>query len=172
MTRSSTITAMLAASVVCAISVFAQPSQRLQGKAASAPAASPRAFPAPVNLKVLPGNLTGQQIHDIMDRWTRELGVRCNACHAQDSESVIYSGTSRSTFADDSKPMKEVARLMYTMTDEINVNFVAKVEGSGMPVTCGTCHRGRINPEPFASPSEPEAHHADAPLSPELRPPQ
>ena len=45
--------------------------------------------------------------------------------------------------------MKAVARLMYTMTEEINSNYIAKVEGSGMPVTCGTCHRGHVSPEPF-----------------------
>ena len=38
---------------------------------------------------------------------------------------------------------------MYTMTEEINSNYIAKVEGSGMPVTCGTCHRGQVSPEPF-----------------------
>jgi hypothetical protein len=44
--------------------------------------------------------------------------------------------------------MKEIARLMYTMTEEINSGFSAKIDNSGMPVTCGTCHQGRISPEP------------------------
>lgn len=45
--------------------------------------------------------------------------------------------------------MKATARIMYTMTDKINADYVAKVDGSGLPVTCGTCHRGVISPEPF-----------------------
>jgi len=50
-------------------------------------AASPPAYPAPTNLKVLPKNLTGQQVHDIMKQWNGELGVRCGACHAEDPAS-------------------------------------------------------------------------------------
>ena len=66
--------------------------------------------------------------------------------------------------------MKGTARIMYEMTEEINSNYVAKVEGSGMPVTCGTCHRGEISPEPFTMqpPAEPPA--AQAPSSGEEGP--
>lgn len=116
-------------------------------------------FPAPINLKVLPRNLTGQQVHDLMDEWSNELGVRCIACHIKEPEGVSSDGTKTSTFAEDTKPMKGIARLMYAMTEKINSNFIATVEGSGMPVTCGTCHRGNISPEPFTPPSE----HADTP---------
>jgi hypothetical protein len=50
--------------------------------------------------------------------------------------------------------MKEIARLMYTMTEQINRDFIVKVEGSGLPVTCGTCHRGHVSPEPaFVTPA-------------------
>ncbi len=45
--------------------------------------------------------------------------------------------------------MKAAARLMYTMTEEINNNYIAKVKGSEASVTCGTCHRGAVNPEAF-----------------------
>ena len=91
--------------------------------------------------------MTGQQVHDVMERWARELGVQCNACHEDEAEIVIYGAPPRSRFAADSKPMKEIARRMYTMTDTINSRFIAKIESSDMPVTCGTCHQGRINPE-------------------------
>jgi len=47
--------------------------------------------------------------------------------------------------------MKSVARIMYTMTDEINTRYIARIDGSGVPVTCGTCHRGKMGPEPFAN---------------------
>jgi len=61
---------------------------------------------------------------------------------------------------------------MYTMTEEINQKFIAKVDGLGVPVTCGTCHRGHAGPEPFTNldnqarpkPQVPQAGIAD-PLS-------
>jgi hypothetical protein len=108
-----------------------------------------RIFPTPTNLKVLPKDFTGRQVRDIMEQWAGSLGVRCDSCHAEDSESAGPGGHPRLDFADDSKPMKAVARHMYTMTEGINSNYIAKVEGSGMPVTCGTCHRGHVSPEPF-----------------------
>ena len=78
------------------------------------------------------------------------LGVKCEACHewAKEKDKTIVA--SQLNFANDSKPMEDASRLMYVMTEEINSKFVAKVEGSGMPVTCGTCHRGRVAPEPFS----------------------
>jgi hypothetical protein len=110
---------------------------------------SPHALPAPANLKVLPKALTGQQVHDIMESWSRDLGVRCVACHANLPDGKSSATPPALAFADDSKPMKDIARLMYTMTEQINGKFIAKVEGSGMPVTCGTCHRGNVSPDGF-----------------------
>lgn len=115
-------------------------------------------FTAPVNLKVLPKDLTGRQVHDIMEHWSGELGVRCSACHVRDSEGVVPGGGPHPRFADDSKPMKGVARLMYTMTAEINRKFITADDGVPGPVTCGTCHRGSIRPEPFVTP--PDGHQS------------
>jgi hypothetical protein len=113
-----------------------------------------RVYPAPTNLRVLPKEMTGQQVHDLMEQWRVELGVRCSACHGEDEDNVVPAGPRRSRFPDDSQPMKGVARLMYTMTEQINRDFISKVEGSGLPVTCGTCHRGRVSPEPaFVAPT-------------------
>ncbi len=106
---------------------------------------------APINLKVLPKTLTGRQVRQIMRQWSGDLGVRCVACHVGKPEGIISDGPVKSNFADDSKPMKESARLMYTMTEAINSKFIARVDGSGLPVTCGTCHRGNLGPEPFAT---------------------
>ena len=125
------------------------PSRALQSPGDARPD-SARAFPAPSNLKVLPKTLTGEQVHDIMESWSRDLGVRCVACHANAPEGKSAASSPPLAFADDSKPMKDIARLMYTMTEQINGNFIAKVEGSGMPVTCGTCHRGNVSPDGFA----------------------
>ncbi len=84
-----------------------------------------------------------------MEQWAYDLGVRCDSCHVEDPGNVDPDGRPRLNFADDSKRMKGTARIMYKMTEEINSNYVAKVHGSGIPITCGTCHRGEISPEPF-----------------------
>jgi cytochrome c2 len=113
-------------------------------------------MPAPTNLKVLPKNLTGEQVHEIMEAWEAELGVHCSTCHTADAKNIGPNGRPRLYFADDSKEEKATARLMYTMTEDINRNYVSKVEGSEAPVTCGTCHRGHMGPEPFVIP--PDGH--------------
>jgi hypothetical protein len=113
-----------------------------------------QSYPAPTNLKVLPREMTGQRLHELMEQWGAELGVRCSACHGEDQDNVVPAGARTSRFADDSQPMKGIARLMYTMTEQINRDYIDKVEGSGLPVTCGTCHRGRVSPEAvFAAPT-------------------
>lgn len=140
--------ATLIVSAVVVATVTAQAPEGSQA-AATIPPPSSRSYPAPQNLKVLPKDMTGQQVHDIMKQWAGALGVQCGSCHADDPDNIGPDGHPQLKFADDSKPMKGIARTMYTMTDEINSNYIAKVEGSGVPVTCGTCHRGHLGPEPF-----------------------
>jgi predicted CXXCH cytochrome family protein len=125
------------------------------GTGYSAPTSS-KAYPAPVNLKVLPGNLSGRQVHDLMEKWSGELGVRCVKCHVLESDAVVSGGASSPRFADDSKPMKGIARQMYTMTEAINSGYIRNVNGENTPVTCGTCHRGHVTPEPFFALSDPQ----------------
>jgi hypothetical protein len=127
-----------------------------------APPRQPREWPAPTNLKVLPKNLTGQQVRDIMEGWEGALGVHCSTCHAADPKDVGPNGRPRLNFADDSKPEKATARTMYTMLQDINTNYIAKIDSSGEPATCGTCHRGHLGPEPFV-PTEHEEHHDGPP---------
>lgn len=156
--------ALLLTAAVFASTTAAQAPQVPQDEAGNPP--SPpltRTFPSPTNLKVLPRDLTGQQVHDIMKQWEASLGIQCGSCHAQDPDSTGPDGQPRLKFADDSKPMKAVARTMYTMTEEINSNYIAKLEGSGLPVTCGTCHRGHIGPEPFDASAQPQKPPMPAP---------
>lgn len=107
-------------------------------------------FPAPANLKVLPKTMTGQQVHDLMEEWSRDLGAQCDACHTIDHNRIGPDGRPVLNFADDSKEMKSVSRTMYTMTEQINTDYIAKVHGSGVPVSCGMCHRGEVGAEPYA----------------------
>jgi len=118
-------------------------------------ASTPRVSPAPTNLKVLPKNLTGAQVREIMHLWEDQLGAECGTCHVRDPKNLGPNGRPKFDYADDSKPEKAVARVMYTMVDDINVNYIGKIENSGMPVTCGTCHRGRVSPEPFVAEEAP-----------------
>ena len=110
--------------------------------------------PAPTNLKVLPKTLTGDQVHEIMEGWEAALGAHCNTCHTADPKNIGPNGRPRLDFADDSKKEKSTARLMFKMTEDINENYVSMVDSSGAPVTCGTCHRGHLGPEPFVAPKE------------------
>jgi Photosynthetic reaction centre cytochrome C subunit len=119
---------------------------------------SPDEVPAPTNLKVLPHNLTGKQVVEIMEKWEGELGTNCKTCHAVDPKHLGPDGKPTLIFADDSKEDKQTARKMYQMMQEINVNYISKIDGSGAPVTCGTCHRGHLGPEPFAAPEHPHNH--------------
>jgi len=93
-----------------------------------------------------------------MEKWEGELGSGCKTCHAVDPKNVGPNGRPRLNFADDSKEEKQTARKMYKMTEEINVNYISKIDSSGDPVTCGTCHRGHLGPEPFTAPPEKDDH--------------
>jgi Photosynthetic reaction centre cytochrome C subunit len=118
----------------------------------AAPPSPPHQRPAPTNLKVLPRNLSGDQVHEIMEKWQGELGTRCKSCHSIDPKKTGPDGKPGFNYADDSKEEKQTARKMYQMVQEINANTISKVNGSGMEVTCGTCHRGHFGPEAFEAP--------------------
>jgi hypothetical protein len=158
-----TAAAVLLTAAIFAITTIAEAAQA-PAQAAPVPAQAPaaanppptqrRTYAGPVNLRVLPRNLSGQQVRDIMEQWEGELGVHCSTCHAVDPKDIGPNGKPRLNFADDSKEEKETARVMYKMTEDINTNYVSKVPSSDMPVTCGTCHRGHLGPEPFVAPEE------------------
>jgi cytochrome c553 len=149
---------------VLALTAIAQAPQTAPAQAQLS-AASPHsghAHPAPTNLKVLPKNLSGEEVHEIMEEWEAALGVHCDACHKPNPNDLAPNGRPRLDFADDSKPEKAIARQMFTMTEEINRNYVSKIDSSGAPVTCGTCHRGHLGPQPFVKPQE--EPHAPPPM--------
>ena len=145
--------AILLASAALIVGTVAQAPEGEKVAAGHPPLLS-RTFRAPRNLRALPKDLSGRQVNGIMEEWSRSLGVRCDSCHTEATETLVADDDSNLNFADDSKPLKVLARSMYAMTEEINSIHIAKIEGSGIPVTCGTCHRGHISPEPFVSPSQ------------------
>jgi len=80
------------------------------------------------NLKVLHGIQSRDQILNIMRGFTEALGVKCEFCHNTDN------------FASDEKMQKGMARVMITMVQNIDTNYL---NAPGLEkVTCFTCHRG------------------------------
>ena len=144
-------TAAVLAGAIVAVTVAAQapPPQQPPG---GPPPQWARNWPKPTNLQVLPKDLTGQQVRDVMEGWAGSLGVHCDTCHAADPGKMGPNGRPRLNFADDSKPEKKTARLMFKMTNDINDNYVSMVDDGTAKVTCGTCHRGHLKPETFVPP--------------------
>jgi Photosynthetic reaction centre cytochrome C subunit len=120
--------------------------------------------PAPTNLQVLPNTMTGEQVHELMHKWEASLGTECSTCHAADPTHKGPNGRPTLNFADDSKPEKTTARLMVRMVDEINSQYIGKLD-SAQPVTCATCHRGHLEPPEFVPPPEHEHHDHAAPAA-------
>jgi len=132
-----------------------------------APSALPKhEHPAPTNLQVLPKDLTGEQVHEIMEQWELQTGMKCGTCHTSDPTRLGPNGKPLRNYADDSKVEKRSARLMYLMTKDINQKYLTQSSEFGDHVECGTCHRGHQSPPAFKP--EPEAAHAPgSPASPE-----
>ena len=101
------------------------------------------------NLKVLPPNISHDQLIATMRFFARSLGVKCNHCH------VVNPAGSKEEFdfPADAKPEKNVARTMIQMTNRINGDFISRLNRQAETVTCFTCHRGHTIPE-SAPPAE------------------
>jgi hypothetical protein len=98
------------------------------------------------NLKVLPKNITHEQLGNVMGEWAHSLGVHCSFCHVRDE------AAKKMDFASDAKPEKEAARHMFKMMNKINQKyFEAKKDSLGMVmrsgISCYTCHHGDSHPE-------------------------
>ncbi|MGH9599937.1 MAG: c-type cytochrome [Terracidiphilus sp.] len=134
-------------------------------------------FPPPTNLQVLPKDLTGAQVREIMGTWADALGTHCSTCHAHNPNAPAgRNGHKRLDYALDIKPEKTTARLMYRMVGDINTNYIGMIDNSGVKVSCGTCHRGHLSPPPFVASEEhgPPMPPAGAPPAggPPTQPPQ
>ena len=99
------------------------------------------------NLKVLPKNISKDQLVSVMRGFSMGLGVRCEHCHVDDDTST----PKRVDFASDEKKEKKIARVMMKMAGEINGSLLPKT-GIQAPaqVRCVTCHHGLPRPETLA----------------------
>ena len=117
--------------LVIAVSAFTQPGQTNNEK--------------PQNLKVLPKNISDEELTKVMRGFNAALGVKCNYCHAPKS-----NGDKGMDFASDANPKKNIAREMIKMTKKINKKYFNKEhDGVVKNITCETCHNGNDEPKTF-----------------------
>jgi hypothetical protein len=127
------------------ITTMAAMSQNASSKPVRSSTSTPVMLPGPTNLKVLPKDTSLEDINKLMLRFTTELGVTCTHCHEQNEQ------TKQMEFASDGNPMKATARLMISMTNDINNKYLAQLGDRryAQPITCGNCHQGQTMPPSF-----------------------
>jgi len=96
------------------------------------------------NLKVLPKNISDEDLDKVMEGFETALGVKCEFCHSK------IMGKELIDYRSDSKAEKEITRKMMLMTIDINkkhFQYTPKtVPEAIQPVTCFTCHHGKERP--------------------------
>jgi hypothetical protein len=123
------LTCVVAGSVAAQQQPSSQPQPPWQGK----------------NLKVLPKDISHDDLIIIMRGYTRALGVRCTYCHVGEEGKPLRP----EDFPKDDKPPKQKARVMMRMVQEVNDKYLATLEHRADPainVQCATCHRGVAQP--------------------------
>ena len=99
----------------------------------------------PLNLKALSKDLSSEDIHTLMHSYTNAIGAPCGYCHEENSQ------IKKMDFASDGNPMKETARMMIRMTNDINNRYLTQLGDRryAEPLTCGNCHQGHTSPPTF-----------------------
>ncbi|MHA4896152.1 c-type cytochrome [Pedobacter sp. PWIIR3] len=96
------------------------------------------------NLKVLPKNISKDDLDKVMDGFKAGLGVKCNFCHAP-----MKDNPKRMDFASDEKKEKVTAREMMRMTAKINKKYFHNMkseDGKLIAISCISCHNGKTEP--------------------------
>ena len=100
------------------------------------------------NLKVLPKDISKQELQSTMRSFAFALGVRCEHCHVE--KKAPEKGFD---FSADDKDTKKTARVMLQMVEAINRDYVGKIEKVDktppIHVQCVTCHHGLTQPQPL-----------------------
>ena len=117
-------------------------------------------MPKPTNLKVLPKDISTEDLLKTMNGYRQALGVQCTFCHYMNPD------TKRPDLPSDANPVKNNARVMISMVNDINAKYLTTLTDRKTtdPVTCGTCHRGEAHPSVFVPP--PPAPRPPAPATP------
>ena len=88
------------------------------------------------NLQVFPPDTSTAQLLEAMKEMTLALGTQCRSCHLSDSRD----------FASDEIPAKRTARDMMWMVERVNRESLQTGTGNQVPITCLSCHQGRLKP--------------------------
>lgn len=98
----------------------------------------------PLNLKVLPKNISKEELDKTMKSFNAALGVKCNFCHAPKAD-----GQPGLDFASDANHHKAIARSMIKMTQKINKKHFQHKDKEGLlkQIDCATCHNGQAEPK-------------------------
>jgi len=135
------------------------------------------AAPAPRNLQVLPKDTPAPDLIAAMQQFTRALGVQCTYCHVEQAPRLLSveeqqaaqaaaaaappaagrgrgrgrgRGGPQMDYAADDKRQKRTARVMISLTRDINARLSAAIRKPAAEITrveCATCHRGVTNPQ-------------------------
>jgi len=122
------------------------------------------------NLRVLPPNITHDELIATMRGFARALGVKCNHCHVRNPP----GSKEEFEFPSDAKPEKRAARTMLRMVRNINSNYINRLNEHDQTVGCVTCHRGHTVPEIALAPLPPRPPRPGEPPAeapPEAQPP-
>jgi len=128
---------------IVALAVGAASQDRSVGTAAATPHLAPDY--KSTNLKVLPKSISAGDLDKLMHQYQQYLGQPCGYCHEENPE------TKQLDFASDENPIKDTARFMISMTNDINSKYLAQLGDRryAEPFTCGNCHRGQVQPPAF-----------------------
>ena len=102
------------------------------------------------NLKILPKDISDDDLKDVMREFNMALGVKCNFCHAEGKDGKL-------DFASDENKHKNIARDMMKMTKGINKKYFKITDPKAFEVNCVTCHNGSKHPAKVAIPNAPPA---------------
>jgi len=96
------------------------------------------------NLRVLPKNISKDDLRTTMVGYARALGVRCQFCHVGEEGKPLTTFD----FASDNNPMKGVARGMVKMVGGVqeDLHKIKFQEQDRVRVGCITCHHGKPRP--------------------------
>lgn len=96
----------------------------------------------PANLTVLPHDISRRDLRKRMRQYKEQLGVECGYCHDKNRD------TGEIDYASDHNPLKDKARTMMVMTNEINEKYLSRFGDRryAEPFECGGCHRGQAKP--------------------------
>lgn len=100
-------------------------------------------FDNPENLEVLPKGISPAELGATMRGFALGLGLRCSSCHQGEEGQPLQEYD----FSNDDKPLKQTARVMLKMVNNINQQYLSELGDERLKVQCITCHRGVRKPQ-------------------------